>query len=167
MSGLAVWDDRTGALGLARGRAGEKPLFWSERGGALRFASAIQPLLAFPDQPRRVHRPAAELYAALGYVPAPQPMFAGIEKLRPGELLVANAQGVTRRRYWDPAVVASQPSRLTSPAALRETLLAAVERELMSDVPGGLFTHGGRPLSFPRAAPPPQQPGAPDAPLTS
>jgi len=152
MFGLAIWDDRAGTLVLARDRAGEKPLFWTERGGDIRFASEIQALLAFPDQPRRVHRPAAELYAALGYVPGPQTMFAGIEKLRPGEVLVANAQGVTRRRYWDPAVVASQPSRLTSPAALRETLLGAVERELMSDVPVGVFTSGGLDSSFLAAA---------------
>src|SRR5258705_1077632 len=104
MFGLAIWDDRARRLVLARDRAGEKPLFWTERAGEIRFASEIQALLAYPDQPRRVHRPAADLYAAAGYVPAPPPMFAGLEKLRPGELLIATAQGVTRRRYWDPAV---------------------------------------------------------------
>lgn len=152
MFGLAIWDDRARTLVLARDRAGEKPLFWTERAGEIRFASEIQALLAYPDQPRRVHRPAAELYTALGYVPAPHTMFAGIEKLRPGELLIATAQGVTRRRYWDPAVAAAQPSRLTSPAALRETLLGAVERELMSDVPVGVFTSGGLDSSFLAAA---------------
>src|SRR5690349_21738621 len=81
MFGLAIWDDRAGTLILARDRAGEKPLFWTERAGEIRFASEIQALLAFPDQPRRVHRAAAELYTALGYVPAPSTMFAGIEKL--------------------------------------------------------------------------------------
>src|SRR6266542_3005667 len=73
MFGLAVWDDRSGRLVLARDRAGEKPLFWTQVNGELRFASEIQALLAFPDQPRRLERLAAALYGALGYVPARRP----------------------------------------------------------------------------------------------
>jgi asparagine synthase (glutamine-hydrolysing) len=66
MFGLAVWDDGRRRLVLARDRAGEKPLFWTERDGELRFASELQGLLVFPDQPRRLDRVAAALYAALG-----------------------------------------------------------------------------------------------------
>ena len=143
MFGLAVWDDRHARLVLARDRAGEKPLFWTEVNGELRFASEIQALLAFPDQPRRVNPAAAALYGALGYVPAPHTMFDGISKLAPAHLLVADRKGLAVRRYWDPAAVAARPSRLDGPATLRDVLLRAVERELMSDVPVGVFTSGG------------------------
>jgi len=143
MFGLAVWDDRLGRLLLARDRAGEKPLFWTERQGELRFASEIQALLAFPDQARRVNRTALELYRALGYVPGPDTMFDGIHKLAPGHLLVAGTDGVEQRPYWSPAAVASAPSRLVDAAQVQRTLLRAVERELMSDVPLGVFTSGG------------------------
>src|SRR5207245_2500479 len=122
---------------------GEKPLFWSQIDGELRFASEIQALLVFPDQPRRVNPVAAELYAALGYVPAPHTLFAGISKLPPAHLLVADHAGVTLRRYWDAAAAAARSSRLDGPATLRTALLRAVERELMSDVPVGVFTSGG------------------------
>jgi len=148
MFGLAVWDDRSGRLVLARDRAGEKPLFWTQVNGELRFASEIQALLAFPDQPRRLERLAAALYGALGYVPAPYTMFAGISKLPPAHLLVADRCGVTLRSYWDPAAAAARPSRLDGPATLRAALLRAVERELMSDVPVGVFTSGGLDSSF-------------------
>src|SRR5688572_7822839 len=90
MFGLAIWDDRLGRLVLARDRAGEKPLFWTQFDGEVRFASEIQALLAFPDQPRRLNAQAAALYAALGYVPAPYTMFTGISKLPPAHLLVAD-----------------------------------------------------------------------------
>lgn len=143
MFGLAVWDDRIGRLLLARDRAGEKPLFWTEREGEVRFASEIQALLAFPDQPRRVDRTALELYRALGYVPGPHTMFDGIHKLAPGHLLVAGAEGVEQRPYWSAALAASAPSRLVDAAQVQHTLLRAVERELMSDVPLGVFTSGG------------------------
>src|SRR5690242_13247695 len=152
MFGLAIWDDARSRLVLARDRVGEKPLFWTAIDGEIRFASEIQALLAFPDQPRRVDATAASFYAALGYVPAPRTLFAGIRKLPPGGLLEADASGVRERRYWDAGVAAAQPSRLGDPAALREVLLRAVKRELMSDVPVGVFTSGGLDSSILAAA---------------
>lgn len=152
MFGLAVWDDRRERLLLARDRAGEKPLFWTERGGEVRFASEVQALLVYPDQPRQVSPAAAALYGALGYVPAPDTMLDGIAKLPPGHVLVADRSGITLRRYWDPAKVAMAPSRLDGPGTLREALLRAVQRELMSDVPVGVFTSGGLDSSLLAAA---------------
>jgi asparagine synthase (glutamine-hydrolysing) len=152
MFGLAVWDDRHERLVLARDRAGEKPLFWTEVRGELRFASEIQALLVYPDQPRRVNPAAAALYGALGYVPAPHTLLAGISKLAPAHLLVADRAGFKLRRYWDPAAVAARASRLDTPGTLRDVLLRAVERELMSDVPVGVFTSGGLDSSLLAAA---------------
>src|SRR5207244_11601296 len=99
--------------------------------------------LAAPAQPRRRTPAAAALYGALGYVPAPHTMLDGISKLAPAHLLVADRKGLAVRRYWDPAAVAARPSRIDTPATLRDVLLRAVERELMSDVPVGVFTSGG------------------------
>lgn len=153
MFGLAVWDDRRRRLVLARDRAGEKPLFWTTVNGELRFASEIQALLVFPDQPRRLDRVAADHYAALGYVPAPRTMFAGIHKLPPAHLLIAESGGTLEPRpYWSAAAAAGAPSALTGAGQLRATLLAAVERELMSDVPVGVFTSGGLDSSLLAAA---------------
>ncbi len=145
MFGLAVWDDARKRLVLARDRAGEKPLFWTDVQGELRFASEIQALLEFPDQPRRVNRKALSLYRALGYVPAPHTLFDGIHKLPPASLLIAEGSRTEVRSYWSAANAASEPSRLTRDATseLRDTLLRAVKRELMSDVPLGIFTSGG------------------------
>ena len=155
MFGLAVWDDARSRLVLARDRAGEKPLFWTEVAGELRFASEVQALLVYPDQPRRVNPEAVALYAALGYVPAPLTMIARISKLPPAHQLVAERSGVTLHRYWDAAgaaAAAAAPPRRDQPAALREVLLASVERELMSDVPVGVFTSGGLDSSLLAAA---------------
>jgi asparagine synthase (glutamine-hydrolysing) len=70
-------------------------------------------------------------------------MFDGIHKLPPASLLVAEHDRITIRPYWSPAAAASLPSALGGAAQLRETLLRAVRRELMSDVPLGVFTSGG------------------------
>ncbi|PYO83654.1 MAG: hypothetical protein DMD65_05080 [Gemmatimonadetes bacterium] len=95
---------------------------------------------------------AAALYAALGYVPAPHTMFAGIAKLPPAHVLLADHTGVTLRSYWQAAAAAARPSRLDGAATVRTVLLRAVERELMSDVPVGVFTSGGLDSSFLAAA---------------
>lgn len=143
MFGLAVWDDARKRLLLARDRAGEKPLFWTLIHGELRFASEIQALLEYPDQPRRVNRHALSLYRALGYVPTPYTMFEGVHKLPPGSLLVAEHGRADVRAYWLAAKAASAPPRPVDASELQATLLRAVKRELMSDVPLGVFTSGG------------------------
>jgi len=143
MFGLAIWDDARKRLLLARDRAGEKPLFWTLDKGELRFASEVQALLEYPDQPRRVNRHALSLYRALGYVPAPHTMFEGIHKLPPGSLLVAENGRADVRAFWRAAKAASAPPRSVTAAELQDTLLRAVKRELMSDVPLGVFTSGG------------------------
>jgi asparagine synthase (glutamine-hydrolysing) len=150
MFGLAVWDDTRKRLVLARDRAGEKPLFWTDVQGELRFASEIQALLEFPDQPRRVNRKALSLYRALGYVPAPYTMFDGIHKLPAASLLIAEGGRTEIRSYWSAGTAASQPPKLDleDTTDLRDTLLRAVKRELMSDVPLGVFTSGGLDSSF-------------------
>src|SRR3989441_9974625 len=79
-------------------------------------------------------------------------MFAGIYKLAPAHFLVASGAAVTIHPYWDAAAAAARPSRLESPAQLRDALCAAVERELMSDVPVGVFTSGGLDSSLLAAA---------------
>src|SRR5256886_5613060 len=79
-------------------------------------------------------------------------MFAGIYKVAPAHFLVGSGAGVTIHPYWDAAAAAARPSRLESPAQLRDALCAAVERELMSDVPVGVFTSGGLDSSLLAAA---------------
>ena len=152
MFGLALWDDARRRLILARDRAGEKPLFWTVVDEELRFASEVQALLVFPDQPRRLDPRAAALYTALGYVPAPHSLIAGISKLPPGALLEASGSGVAVRPYWTAAEAAHGEDRLVSAGQLRDTLIGAVRRELMSDVPIGVFTSGGLDSSFLAAA---------------
>ena len=78
-------------------------------------------------------------------------MLAGIRKLPPAHLLELVDGQVTVRRYWDPAECAAAPVAPDA-VALRDTLLGAVRRQLMSDVPLGVFTSGGLDSSWLAAA---------------
>jgi len=46
MFGIAIWDQRTRRLVLARDRMGKKPLFYAKRGDTLIFGSEIKAILA-------------------------------------------------------------------------------------------------------------------------
>jgi len=133
MFGLAVWDDRHGRLVLARDRAGEKPLFLGQVNGELRFASEMQALLAYPDQPRRVNPTPRRCNGALGYVPAPHTMLDGISKLAPAHLLWPTARdwrcaAIGTRRRRRAAVAARRPGHAARRAAPRGRARADVGR---------------------------------------
>ena len=150
MFGLAIWDARLGRLLLARDRSGEKPLFYADVDGELVFGSEPKAVLAYPAVPRDLDPLAVALYAALGYVIQPRTMHRAVRKLPPGCLLTADAAGVTVAQYWSAVDVSrsaagpgAAPAPRDPPGAIREALRDAVARELMADVPVGIYISGG------------------------
>jgi asparagine synthase (glutamine-hydrolysing) len=144
MFAAAIWDDRRQRLVLARDRLGIKPLYYCVLGERLLFASEIKSLLRCAEVPREVDPTALLSYLTFMWVPGPQTMFRGIHKLLPGHYLLWEKGRIAVERYWD----------LPEPAAERlpderyhdefGTLLrGAVERQLISDVPLGVFLSGG------------------------
>jgi asparagine synthase (glutamine-hydrolysing) len=146
MFAIGLWDAPRGQLLLARDRLGEKPLYFARYGGGIRFASEIKALLEDTAFPRRVNPDALPFYLALGYAPPPHTMFAGIEKLAPGEYLLVSADGIRQARYWTPVMDTLSTSRVAfadCARRLRALLTEAVEMRLMSDVPLGAYLSGG------------------------
>jgi asparagine synthase (glutamine-hydrolysing) len=148
MFGLALWDARKQRLLLARDRAGEKPLYYADLGGELAFASEVKAILAYPAVERALDPVAAATFLALGYVLAPRTMRRAIHNLPPGHMLVSDTTGVRVTPYWraeDFAVRSPVPavSRVTAAGAVRDAMRQAVARELIADVPVGIFLSGG------------------------
>jgi asparagine synthase (glutamine-hydrolysing) len=144
MFGLAIWDHRTKTLLLARDRAGEKPLFYARVRGEVIFASEVQCLLRHPDVSRELDREAIADYLALGYIPEPRSPFAAIRRVPAGAYMLFRGEDEQTVRYWDPSRFSA---RIIDPAeAVAETqrlVEAAVAKQVMSDVPVGVFVSGG------------------------
>src|SRR5207245_7299021 len=88
MFGLAVWDERTRTLLLARDRLGKKPLYYSLRPGrALVFASELKALLEDAAVERDVDVEALDGYASLLYVLSPASIFRDELKMPAGHTL--------------------------------------------------------------------------------
>ncbi len=144
MFGLAIWDDRTKTLLLARDRAGEKPLFYSHVSGEVLFASELQCLLRHPDVSRELDRVAIDEYLALGYVPEPRTPFLAVRRVPAGTYMLFRDGSEETVRYWDPSRFRIEP--IDAREAIRETqrlIENAVRKQVMSDVPVGVFVSGG------------------------
>ena len=144
MFGIAIWDGRTGTLILGRDRAGEKPLFYARVGGEVVFASELQCLLRYPDLSRELDREALSDYLALGYVLEPRTPFLAIRRVPAGTFMRFSADGETTTRYWDPAGFTIQKRDAREAVAeLQRLFETAVTKQVMSDVPVGVFISGG------------------------
>jgi asparagine synthase (glutamine-hydrolysing) len=71
MFAIAIWDDRTDELVLARDRVGKKPLFFAMHQGLFLFGSEIKAILAYPGFMRQPDLQAIHHYLSLQYVPSP------------------------------------------------------------------------------------------------
>jgi asparagine synthase (glutamine-hydrolysing) len=144
MFAFAIWDSRRQRLLIARDRVGIKQLFFTQAGGQLLWGSEIKALLQHPAVPRRMRPAAVNHFLTFLYVPEPLSMFEGIEELRAGHLLVAEAGKITVRPYWRLRYEVDEGMNLeTATAGLRERLEEAVRIRLISEVPLGGFLSGG------------------------
>jgi asparagine synthase (glutamine-hydrolysing) len=144
MFGLAIWDNRTRTLVLARDRAGEKPLFYARAGREVVFASELQCLLQYPDVARHLDEVAVNAYLKLGYVPEPRTMFRDIRRVEAGTFIRFTEQGQEVVRYWDPAAFTIEPrGSRDAVRELQRLIECSVTKQVMSDVPVGVFISGG------------------------
>ena len=149
MFAFALWDEQSQSLLLARDRAGIKPLYYGVLpGGGLAFASELASLMAHPAVDRTLSQDGLVSYFFSDYVAPPHTMIAGAKKLRPGHYVVWKDGVLSEQKaFWSiPAPRSSREIGATDEELARElwrTLEGAVERQLVADVPVGIFLSGG------------------------
>jgi asparagine synthase (glutamine-hydrolysing) len=151
MFAFAAWDRSNRRLTLVRDRLGIKPLYWGEVDGSLVFSSELKALKLVPGWRGEIDRDALASFLRYSYVPSPNSIYRGINKLAPGTLLEIGEGGeVKQATYWSLSEVAErgQVSLLDvadgTAQEMLETLLAdAVRRRMVADVPLGMFLSGG------------------------
>jgi asparagine synthase (glutamine-hydrolysing) len=146
MFAFALWDARGERLLIARDRLGIKPLYyWPTPDGALAFASELKSLLRLDGFPGAIDARAMSEYLALGYVPEPRSIYAGVRKLPPGHRLVWRAgEPLRAERYWSPLREVDESIGVADAVAeIRRLLAEAVRYRLIADVPLGAFLSGG------------------------
>ena len=146
---FALHDRLRALVFLARDRVGIKPLHYAVDGGRLVFASELKALLRDPALRRGVDPVALDDYLAYEFVPSPHSIVRGISKLRPGHTLTWSLERREAKiaRYWAPQLNVdgdATPVDLDAECErLRSVLRESVRKELVSDVPLGVFLSGG------------------------
>jgi asparagine synthase (glutamine-hydrolysing) len=149
MFALALWDNRSRELILARDRFGIKPLYYYVSNHLLLFASELRALLATGLVPRKLSSAGLDSYLANGSVAAPLTIVAGVRQLLPGHYLKvkANETGeleLTTAKFATDFHGSSRPeTRDEAVTRLRAELEESVRMHLVSDVPLGVFLSGG------------------------
>jgi asparagine synthase (glutamine-hydrolysing) len=147
MFAFSLWDSRSSELWLVRDRIGIKPLYYTDHGGRLSFASEIKALIADPAIPREVDEEALFHYLTFATTPAPKTMFRGVSKLPAGYWMRVGADGSrTTQRYWDVWDAASPMTSMPDQEiaeSLQDELQTSVALRKNSDRPVGVFLSGG------------------------
>jgi asparagine synthase (glutamine-hydrolysing) len=150
MYAFALWDSDRARLLLAVDHIGMKPLYLCQHDGMLRFASEVKALLTDPAVPRAVHQDVLDTFLSFGYMIGEETLFAGVRRLMPGHMLIAEGGETRIQPFWtfghdrigsvgvregenEGALIDEARARLSESVALH----------LRSDVPLGLFLSAG------------------------
>jgi asparagine synthase (glutamine-hydrolysing) len=129
---------------LARDPFGIKPLYTAMTDRGLAFASEPQALIGAGLMQARIHREKLVELLQLQFTTGAQTVFAGIERVTPGDLLTLRDGHVVARTPHLAIAAADAPSGEDAALAMLDRVLQnSVEMHQRSDVPYGMFLSGG------------------------
>ncbi len=147
MFAFAVLDLKRQELFLARDPIGIKPLYYYSTSDLFLFGSEIKTILASRLCGVDVNRQAVHDYFTYLYVPCPQTSFQDIWQVPPAHRLTLRLSNgdLHLERYWKVSRLehVEKASFGNLKVMVRELATDSVRRQLVSDVPLGVFLSGG------------------------
>ena len=98
---IALWDEDSKRLLLARDFMGQRPLHYHRGNGFFAFASMPSGLHALPEIPRRPDL--SSVIRFLERAPPSGSFFEAVERVEPGHILTITPERIVSRRYWNPS----------------------------------------------------------------
>jgi asparagine synthase (glutamine-hydrolysing) len=145
---IALWDNTTRELLLARDRMGIRPLYFSERKkGTVLFGSEAKAIFCYPGLSRCIDPIGLEQALTLWVTVPPRTIFKGIRELPPGCFLRVTKEKTSLHRYWrhsfpDKGGYEDKPFTCYT-ERLQELLYDAATIRLRADVPVAAYLSGG------------------------
>jgi len=144
---IAIWDSQQCALFMARDRVGIRPLFYTQRDGALIFGSEIKALLADPRLSAEVDPVSLDQVFTFWSTLSPRTIFRDIFEVPPGHYMIARDGHIQINRYWGLSFSAGSVTQTPAIDEVAEELCAllidATRLRLRADVPVGAYLSGG------------------------
>jgi asparagine synthase (glutamine-hydrolysing) len=143
MFALALYDERSAAVTLARDPLGIKPMYVMPRGRGILFASELKALVSAVGPELTINPDALVASTLFYFLPEEQCAVKEVFKLPPGSWAEWRADGTTRAaRYWEPAQEAAAAADGPN-ADLAAVLEESVAAHMVADVPVASFLSGG------------------------
>jgi len=144
MFGLAVWDEKTARMMIARDRLGKKPIYYGKAGDRMVFGSELRTILEDPAVSTDLDVEAIDQYLTYQFILAPHTILAGVKRLPAAHRMILEKGSVRIEPYWRPPLT----SDLTANAddaidELEELLMESVALRVEADVPVGTLLSGG------------------------
>jgi asparagine synthase (glutamine-hydrolysing) len=146
MFAISCWDSLERKLFIARDFAGIKPLFYSSTSHGMVFGSQFNQILKHPwCKNLEFSKIGLSEYLQFGYMLPPNTIFQNVHQLNVGEYLVYDLESksnktVNYNRFFEKS--GEIPDDAVS-AGLGDVIEKAVKRQMISDVPLGVFLSGG------------------------
>ena len=141
MFAFAIYNSDTNFLFAARDRIGIKPFYYYQKSGSFIFSSEIKSILksnlveASPDY--------FSLLTPTRFQISPYTGFKDIFKLPPGYFLKYYEGKLELKKYWNINPIENNIEEDTAIKQLDDLLNDSVKRQMISDVPVGIFLSGG------------------------
>lgn len=100
---FVLWNSREQTLMLARDCLGQRPLHYHRGRGYFAFSTMPKGLHALPSVPYAPDEQSMAEFVTLMPQLGPSSFFKGIERVEAGYVVTVTRDGLTRRRYWNPA----------------------------------------------------------------
>ncbi|MDA3853350.1 MAG: asparagine synthase (glutamine-hydrolyzing), partial [Bacteroidales bacterium] len=141
---FAIYDLKTQTLMLARDHFGVKPLHYYYKDGVLVFGSEQKSIILHPKFTRAVNYKALHQQLNLRYNQSDETLFEGIKRLPPASYAIFKSGQLDIKTYWSlQPKVNNKITEADAADGVNFYLKQAVERQLVSDVPVGVYLSGG------------------------
>src|SRR5690606_27247997 len=146
---FSIYDTFEQRLWLCRDHLGIKPLFISRSQEHLFWGSELKTVTSLYDKDSlQINEESIPYFLHLGYIPEPMTIYRGVEKFPAGHFAQYDLKTGKweQASYWQAADHYLKQHDIDEENALRtfrDKLYAAVERQMVSDVPLGTFLSGG------------------------
>lgn len=139
---FAIWDRKKQELFCARDYMGVKPFYYFFDGERFIFASEIKSILEH-DIKRELDLEVFNQFMRVLYAPEPKTLIKGINKLPPGHSLTLQGKKLIVDKFYEPSLDTKDISYKEALSQVRRGVEQAVERQLVADVPVGVYLSGG------------------------
>jgi asparagine synthase (glutamine-hydrolysing) len=144
---IAIWDEKTKELFIARDRVGIRPIFYTKINGCFVFASEVKAFLEFPGFEFNISPQALAQVFTFWTTVSPNTVFQDIYEVQPGSFLIVSSKGIEERSYWELPLPKNNGTNKRKfedvIQEFRDLFSDAVRIRLRADVPIGAYLSGG------------------------